>query len=138
MHPRPSNLTLNDAVVYFISKNMMLFQAVEKPGFFKLMKTAVPLYKVPSGKYFSDNAVPKRYAEVRGHVQKQVAKGMWFSAMTDLWTSNGSSGEPYISFTVHFLSPEWELKSYCLETHFFPEDHTADNIIEFFENMLQE
>ncbi len=115
---------------------LMPFQVVEKPGFFKLMKIAAPLYKVPSRKLFSKNEIPKMYTEVRAHVQKQVSEGVWFSATTDVWTSSGGSGEPYISFTVHFLSPDWELKSFCLEAVFFPEDHTADNILEFFENML--
>lgn len=58
--------------------------------------------------------------------------------MTDLWTSERGGGLPYISFTVHYLTPEWQLEAHCLETHFFPEDHTAENITEFFENMLVE
>ncbi len=43
-----------------------------------------------------------------------------------------------ISFTIHYLTPDWQLESNCLETQFFPEDHSAHNINEFFENMLEE
>lgn len=78
------------------------------------------------------------YTEVGAHAQKEVAEGEWFSATTDLWTSSGGSGEPYISFKVHFpsrLGTEIVVPQNCF---FPPVDHTAANITEFFENMLQE
>lgn len=39
-------------------------------------------------------------------------------------------------FTVHYISTDWKLKSHCLETVHFPEDHTAEHIAEMVENML--
>ncbi|XP_056095123.1 E3 SUMO-protein ligase ZBED1-like [Rhinichthys klamathensis goyatoka] len=77
------------------------------------------------------------YNSLKEDVGKRIAQGKWYAATTDLWTSSGGSGHPYISFTIHYLT-DWKLQSNCLETQFFPEDHTADNIREFFENMLQE
>lgn len=129
---------LNGAVAYFISKEMMPFQIVEKPGFLKMMKTAAPLYKVPTRQFFSRTEVPRLYNEVKADVTKRVAQGTWYAATTDLWTSSGGGGEPYISFTIHYVSPEWKLESSCLETLLFPQDHTAANILEMVENMLQE
>lgn len=129
---------MNQAVSYFMAKDMMPYQTVEKPGFQHLMKKAVPQYKMPSRNFFASNSIPKMYNEVRASVQSKIAEGKWFSATTDLWTGSSGGGEPYISLTVHYLSPQWELHSHCLETMYFPEDHTADNIAEVFTNMLQE
>lgn len=40
--------------------------------------------------------------------------------------------------TIHYLTPDWQLEVQCLETQFFPDNHSAQNIREFFENMLEE
>ncbi|XP_056092489.1 E3 SUMO-protein ligase ZBED1-like [Rhinichthys klamathensis goyatoka] len=116
----------------------MPFQIVERPGFLRLMKVAVPHYKVPSRKYFSKTEIPNLYNQVKADVLKKLAQGTWFAATTDLWTSESGGGQPYISVTIHYLTPDWQLESNCLETQFFPEDHSAQNISEFFDNMLEE
>uniref|UniRef100_A0AAR2KXW3 HAT C-terminal dimerisation domain-containing protein n=1 Tax=Pygocentrus nattereri TaxID=42514 RepID=A0AAR2KXW3_PYGNA len=117
---------------------MMPLRAVEKPGFLHLMKKAVPMYQVPSRTYFATSEIPRMYQDVRASVEEQLKEAVCYSATTDLWTSSSGGGEPFISFTVHYISSDWQLKCHCLETHFFPEDHTSENISEMFENMLQE
>jgi hypothetical protein len=107
---------------------------VERPGFLRMMKVAVPLYKVPSRNYFSKTEIPKMYNIVKADLKKSLAQGEFFAATTDLWTSERGGGLPYISFTIHYLSPDWQLESHCLETQFFPED--IQNITEFFENRV--
>uniref|UniRef100_A0AAY4AZD2 HAT C-terminal dimerisation domain-containing protein n=1 Tax=Denticeps clupeoides TaxID=299321 RepID=A0AAY4AZD2_9TELE len=114
---------LNKAVVYFIAKDMMPFQIVEKPGFLHLMKKAVPQYKVPTRNYFSTTKLPAMYQEVRAGVEEQLAEGEWFGATTDLWTSTGGGGEPFIlSLTALIL--------------FIFQKTTAEHITEMMENML--
>ncbi|KAI2645357.1 E3 SUMO-protein ligase ZBED1 [Labeo rohita] len=90
----------------------------------------------PSGA--SGPSTPSSSTVVKADVVKNLAQGTWFAATTDLWTSESGGGQPYISFTIHYLTPDWQLESNCLETQFFPEDHLAHNISEFFENMLEE
>ncbi len=36
--------------------------------------------------------------------------------------------EPYISLTVHYITSNWSLNSCCIQTSFFPDDHTGENI----------
>ncbi len=69
-------------------------------------------------------------------MEEQLAESVLFGITTDLWTSHGGGGEPFMSFTVHYRSTDWKLKSHCLETLHFPEDHTAEHITEMKENML--
>jgi len=72
------------------------------------------------------------YKKVRASVE-QLKEAVWISVTTSLWTSSSGGGEPFIGFTVHYLSSDWQLKWHCLESHFFPEDHTSENISEMFE-----
>jgi len=48
-----------------------------------------------------------------------------FSAM---WTS--VTGEPYLSYTIHYINNDCELEKKCLQTLHFPSDHTGPNIAE--------
>jgi len=123
---------LTAALSYFIAKDMMPFQIVERPGFLRLMKVAVPHYKVPSRNFFTKTEKPQMFNNA--DVVQNLAQGTYFAATTDIWTSESGAGQPYISFTIHYLNTDWQLLSHCLETQFFPEDHSSDNIIEIFEN----
>ena len=55
---------------------------------------------------------------------------------TVLWSSD--SCHPYLTLTVHFISTNWDLKSFCLDTAALYKDHTghniADAISDIFEN----
>lgn len=131
-------MEITNEIGYFIAKDMMPFRTVERPGFLRLMRKAFPLYKVPGRQYFSKTLIPDMYNRVKDETIAKLAQGSSFAATTDIWTSSGGGGEPYLSFTIHFVTPEWELESRCLETVIFPEDHTAENIREMIENILQE
>ena len=43
-----------------------------------------------------------------------------------------------MTFTVHFIDANWDLKSYCLQTHYLPMDHTKTNIAEALEETIQQ
>ena len=51
----------------------------------------------------------------------------WFSKIrSHMWSS--VSSDPYMSYTIHFVTEKWELQSIALSTLFFPEDHNGENI----------
>lgn len=83
-------------------------------------------YQPPSRKYFTQTAIPSLYTSVREKVKEELSTVKYFSGTTDLWSSIGL--KPYISYTIHYLDNEWKLQSKCLETHFLPENHTAEVI----------
>jgi len=53
-----------------------------------------------------------------------------------MWSSIGMV--PYISFTQHFISKDWQLKSFVLSSTFLPKDHTADVLAEALEEVMKE
>lgn len=48
-----------------------------------------------------------------------------------------SARHPYLSFTVHFIDENWELRSYCLDTVTLFEDHTGQNLAEAAVDILE-
>ncbi|XP_077359939.1 E3 SUMO-protein ligase ZBED1-like [Festucalex cinctus] len=59
-----------------------------------------------------------------------------FATTTDLWSSRTT--EPYISLSIHFINSNFELKTRCLQTSFFPVDHTGENIAHEMRDALAE
>ncbi len=105
---------------------MMPVHTVSKVGFQKMIRTLDKRYQLPSLNYLSHVAITMLYNSRCGKVQKEMATVTFFSTATDLWSSRSS--KPYISLTVPFVDEEFELKSHCLQTSYFPDDHTGENI----------
>ena len=45
--------------------------------------------------------------------------------------------QPYLSYTVHYISKDWKLKSNCLQTLFMPADHNGENLAESLRSVLE-
>ena len=91
-------------------------------------------YELPSRKYFTQTAIPALYNKVRQTVQDEVQRAEFYSATTDLWSSENLL--PYMSYTAHFIDASWQYRSRCLETCFLPQDHTGENIVEALQSVL--
>ena len=118
---------LTKSVTYCLAKDMLPISTVDKSGFNQL----------PSHNHFTKVSIPELVAETKGCIEKEIVDGNmeYFSATTDLWTS--AAGDPYITFTCHFINQHWELKPYCLQTHYLPQDHNATDIKEVLTETLQ-
>lgn len=117
---------LTDALSYYLAKDMMPLYSVEKEGFNYLLHKFDPRYTMPSRKYFTKTAIPQMYQECRELLQSTLATVDFFATTSDMWSSRAT--EPYISLTIHYVTSDWTLNSSCLQTSFFPEEHTGENI----------
>uniref|UniRef100_A0A803JGT7 BED-type domain-containing protein n=1 Tax=Xenopus tropicalis TaxID=8364 RepID=A0A803JGT7_XENTR len=115
---------ITNAITFHLAKDMVSLNTVEKVGFKQMIKVLDPRYVLPSRNYFSRTAIPNLYQQHRAKVEADLATIRHFSATTDLWSSR--SMEPYLSLTVHFISDDWVLHSHCLQTSYFPDDHTGE------------
>ncbi|KAL1268564.1 hypothetical protein QQF64_033927 [Cirrhinus molitorella] len=95
----------------------------ERDGFRYVVHTLDSRYELPGRKFFSQKCLPELYTEVRDRVMNEIRHLEAYSATTDLWSSRTT--EPYLSLTIHFIDDDWKLRSRCLQTAFFPEDHTG-------------
>ncbi len=127
---------LMEAVAFCLAKDMLPFQTVEKEGFKRMIHKLDPRYNMPSRKYFSKTALPAMYEECRGRVQTALSTANVYASTADMWSSRAT--EPYISLTVHYITSDWSLNSCCIQTSFFPDDHTGENIASGLKQFLQE
>ena len=124
----PKAQKINKAVVYYLAKDMQPYYTVERPGFKNLVSKLNPCYKLPSRKYFSQQETPRLYNTVKESIMAKLGKIEYHSATTNLWTSRAT--HLYLSYTVHFITRNWEMNSFCLESIPLFEDHTGANISE--------
>ena len=107
---------------------MLPLSTVDKPGFRAMISRLNPRCDLPTRSYCSRIAIPALYQEVREGLQSSLRSIDidHFSGTTDLWSS--SAMEPYLSYTIHYVTSSWELTSHCLQAHYMPEDHTGINL----------
>ncbi|XP_053170155.1 zinc finger BED domain-containing protein 4-like [Scomber japonicus] len=120
------HIEITEAITHCLAKDMMPTNTVTRPGFLSLVHKLDRRYEVPSRTYFSDVAIPNLYEKCRTTVESELDQVEYFACTTDLWSSRTT--EPYISLTVHFLDREFQLKTRCLQTQYFPGEHTGENI----------
>ncbi|XP_060761183.1 E3 SUMO-protein ligase ZBED1-like [Neoarius graeffei] len=113
---------ITHAITHFIAKGMLPICTVETAEFKQLMNVIDPHYQLPGRKHFSQTAIPNMYTECRGMVERDLQAMSYFATTSDMWSSRTS--EPYMSLTAHYIEQDWTLKSKCLQTAYFPEDHT--------------
>lgn len=126
---------ITSAITTFICKDMAPIYTVEKKGFRELVKTLDPKYIMPSRKHFSDIELPRLYGECRAKVEEELRRVSYYATTTDLWTSRTT--QPYMSLTIHFIKEDWTLCSRCLQTSYFPDDHTGVMIANGLREALQ-
>ncbi|XP_060790843.1 zinc finger BED domain-containing protein 4-like [Neoarius graeffei] len=113
---------ITHAITHFIAKGMLPIRTVETAEFKQLMNVIDPRYQLPGHKHFSQTAIPNMYTECRGMVERDLQAVSYFATTSDMWSSRTS--EPYMSLTAHYIEQDWTLKSKCLQTAYFPKDHT--------------
>lgn len=111
------------AISNYICKGMAPVYIVQKDSFRELVKVLDPRYVMPSRKHFSKVELPCLYEVCRAEVEKDVCSVVHYALTTDLWTSRAT--QPYMSITIHFIRSDWTLCARCLQTAYFPEDHTG-------------
>jgi len=63
-----------------------------------------------------------------------LKQAKFYAGTTDLWTSGAC--DPYMTFTIHFIDSNWDLRSFCLEATPLYADHTGQNIADAIVDIL--
>ncbi|CAF4951658.1 unnamed protein product [Pieris macdunnoughi] len=88
---------------------------VERVGFQRLMATAVPHYRVSGRTFMTEKVIP------------DISKATAVSVTSDIWTCQHNN-ESFLSFTAHWISPEFILEHGVLALKSFPGSHSGANI----------
>uniref|UniRef100_A0A3P8P8X8 BED-type domain-containing protein n=1 Tax=Astatotilapia calliptera TaxID=8154 RepID=A0A3P8P8X8_ASTCA len=102
---------ITQSITYFICKDLRPYNIVENEGFSYMIKTLEPRYVIP--------LQPERVA-----------------LTCDAWTSRAV--DSYVTITAHYLTADWQLLSYVLQTRTLHESHTGANIANLLQNTPQE
>ena len=110
---------------------------MENEGFRELLKEFNPRFDIPSKTYFRNTVLSHMYENVKAKVKFQLTNGVErHSITTDGWTSQSSVD--YVTVTVHFINPKFQLLSYVLQTRPLGDQHTADNLAELLKEAKME
>ena len=83
-----------------------------------------PKYSLPLRNFVAEKQISKLYNELRDTLVKPAVIGAnYYALTTDLWTS--CARHPFMSFTMHFIDDNWQLKTFCLDTVPVLDDHTG-------------
>nr|XP_012224904.1 PREDICTED: zinc finger BED domain-containing protein 4-like [Linepithema humile] len=131
------SLNLHKAIGEMIALDNQPFSIVTDIGFQKLMECAEPRYKIPFKTYFSETVIPDIYEKCRIKILKDIENISNCAFTSDIWTCN-ISNESYISFTIHYINEDFQLKHAALNVKHFPGSHTGENIAKIITEMIEE
>lgn len=119
---------LDRLLMIMIAQDLRPLCITESKGFKRFVRGLNPRYELPSRRELTRTLLPSLYDEEVCKVQEEVEKADYIALTTDIWTSRQTKG--YITVTAHFISPDFECKSFVLETVRMTKNHTAQNIAE--------
>ena len=123
---------VSQALARMIGANMLPISFGNSFGFKNFMAVVEPDYRCPCPKSWLELI----YKEKRQKIEKEIEKAASISVTIDGWSSRGQ--DSYISLTAHFITGDWEIKSYTLCTHDIEGRHTAENITAVVISMQEE
>lgn len=120
-----------------IAKDNMPLSTTEKPGFIYFMRKTASLYKIPSRKVVT-NLVKSKYQVLSSLVKSRLSNVEYMTITADIWTDiiNTTS---FLGMTIHFLIMSKDsLDSVTIGVLELADSHNANNICEWFEQILKE
>ena len=116
-----------DAMGEYICGDLVPIATVENK-FFKAMANTLSqgTYDPATRRYFTDTLLPKMMNECNVQLKREIQDLSGIGLTTDSWSSMAT--EHYITYTAHYITKDWELKTKVLSTTCSEERHTAENL----------
>lgn len=123
-------LKFDKSVIEYLVETSLPFAHVETDGFKNFVATLDARMNIKCAKTFSTLKLPKLYEAMKVAMNVKTKKdfeidiGVGFT--TDCWTSRAN--DPFLSLTLHYISPEWELVKLLVVCLPFEGRHTAQRL----------
>ncbi|XP_030752727.1 zinc finger BED domain-containing protein 4-like isoform X2 [Sitophilus oryzae] len=128
------NGQINNAIMFMICKDSLPLNTVEKEGFQYLMKTTVPLYKLPSRRTVTQ-MIDDKYDIVSLQFKEKLVDVESICLTTDIWTDPHNT-RSYMGLTGHFID-EGDLMSINFGVSHLTEPHNADYLTQMITTMAE-
>ena len=117
----------NETVAEFICGDLAPLSAVESKHFRGMLNIiSKGSYDCPSRRFFTDTLLPKMMDDCSQQMKEEMDSISGIGLTTDSWTSLAT--ENYVTYTAHYITKAWEMKSRVLSTQCSKERHTAENL----------
>lgn len=126
-------------LVVWICRDLLPYQTVCRPGFKEFWEqNDSGNKKLPSRTTISIKGLNDVYTCFKDRLIEKLAAAPDHGTMTsDMWTDKYKRTS-YITYTYHYMSESWEMKSAVLEVAKFEHPHTGKRIVENFKSLLCE
>ncbi|KAL3980064.1 doublesex- and mab-3-related transcription factor 3 [Sarotherodon galilaeus] len=134
--PRQADV-LTESILNMLVTDMRPLSMVDDQGFKEMIKQFNPDYHdnyLPGRSHFTKLMEKKYYATFEKVKQTLGGVKGFFTLTADVWTSRAT--EAYLGVSCHFLSEDWKMKSFILDTMPLEERHTGANIVTWMEEVL--
>ena len=92
---------------------------------------------IPHRKTFTERTLPAMYSSLRENcIRPLVSSAKHFALTTDCWTSRAD--QAFIGVTIHFITEDFQLKSFALTNEELPVSHNAANLAKALQGILDE
>ncbi|XP_077972609.1 E3 SUMO-protein ligase ZBED1-like [Styela clava] len=126
---------ITSLVVDFIVKDMRPLSTIEGTHFKRLMGHVAPNYSLPSRRTIT-RRVEEEYCEKKMELKRVLENIKHMSLTFDAWTS--VKMEAYLGITAHYVDAKFNLCSCVLSVKPLDDRHTAKNICEWVEEVLND
>ena len=132
----PRQKIITNAIMEMIIRDIIPTHIVEKPGFRNLILLLEPKYTMVSRQCLQYTLVPEKVQIVQQSIKDQLEDVKSFSVTLDIWSSRRMHG--YLGITCHFVSSNWQIKSFLLCCKQIKGRHTGDSISLEYESVTEE
>ena len=120
-------LKFDKSVIEYLVETSLPFGHVESEGFKNFVATLNPRANIKTAKTFATTKLPKLYEAMKFDMDNKTRKDFAIDAgvgfTSDCWTSRAN--DPFLSLTLHYVSPQWELVRVLVACIPFEGRHTA-------------
>lgn len=116
----------NVLVARYLYKGLKPLNTVNSQSFRDMIEAVNPHYQLPHSDYILQNMIIPVYHQVKTKIEQEMKEAERHCLTSDLWNSMANEG--YLTATVHFITAEWDMRTYNLQTRSVTESHTGEVI----------
>ncbi|XP_058817549.1 uncharacterized protein LOC131680853 [Topomyia yanbarensis] len=120
-----STIQLHEALMYMVAKDNLPLRTVERSGFLRFCKSAVPLYKLPSRRTLT-RMLNNKFEVQKDAVREHLSAVDNYSLTADVWTDS-CNNVSFLGMTVHYLNGN-VMQSIALVARPLEGSHTKEHL----------
>ena len=127
---------ITNAIADMIIQDVIPAHIVEKHGFRNLILLLDPRYTMVSRQHMQYTLLPEKARSLRESIKQELTTIPSCAVTLDIWSSRRMHS--YFGLTCHFVTDEWEMKSFLLRCKHMVGRHTGENVALEYDSTVEE